>query len=158
MGSKFLDKINSINEKNVDDDKELVKAIQKMNLTDMKAYLNNKTKKKANNRGLAEILRKIIEVNPTTKMRYINEGDDKSKIKKCFEIVLAISKNHIITNSTIELIVEFKDTYEDLIKNYDHDTKDIYFSRFTKSISRSVDVIICKSNVEAGIDIVKHTH
>jgi hypothetical protein len=89
------------------DNKELIKAIQKMNLTDMRHYINNKKADLiVNDVGLAEVLYKLMNEDKNTKKRYINEKDDYTKIKRCFDIVLSILENNKITSDTIELVIE----------------------------------------------------
>jgi len=158
MLSKLLGKLKNENAEVDEDKKELIKVIQKMNLTDMRHYVNNKnTKYTVSEFGLGEILHKLIIKDKNTDKRYINEGDENSKIKKCFDIVLSISTNQAMTANTVELIIEFKDTFEDIIKKYDHDNKDIYSSRFSDAIANAINNATYKAKLQTEIKVVSNT-
>jgi hypothetical protein len=140
------------------DNKELIKAIQKMNLTDMRHYINNKKADLiVNDVGLAEVLYKLMNEDKNTKKRYINEKDDYTKIKRCFDIVLSILENNKITSDTIELVIEFKNTFEDIIKKYDHENKEIYSSRFSDAIANAINNVTYKAKLQTQFKVVNNS-
>ena len=140
------------------DNKELIKAIQKMNLTDMRHYINNKKADLiVNEVGLAEVLYKLMNEDKNTKKRYINEKDDYTKIKRCFDIVLSILENNKITSDTIELVIEFKNTFEDIIKKYDHENKEIYSSRFSDAIANAINNVTYKAKLQTQFKVVNNS-
>jgi len=140
------------------DNKELIKAIQKMNLTDMRHYINNKKADLiVNEVGLAEVLYKLMNEDKNTKKRYINENDDYTKIKRCFDIVLSILENNKITSDTIELVIEFKNTFEDIIKRYDHENKEIYSSRFSDAIANGINNVTYKAKLQTQFKVVNNS-
>jgi uncharacterized protein YejL (UPF0352 family) len=89
-----------------------------------------------------------------TKKRYINERDDKSKIKRCFDIVLSILENHKTTSDIVELVIEFKNIFEDIIKKYDHENKEIYSSRFSDAIANAINNVTYKVKLETQLKVV----
>jgi hypothetical protein len=158
MLSKLFGKSKTENTEAEVDNKELIQAIQKMNLTDMRNYINNK---KAdfivNEVGLAEILLKLMNEDKNTKKRYISERDDNSKIKRCFDIVLSILENNKTTSDIVELVIEFKNTFEDIIKKYDHENKEIYSSRFSDAIANAINNVTYKVKLQTQLKVVGNT-
>lgn len=133
MLSKILGKKK---DKNASQDIEY--KIAKMNLTEMKAYLNNKhPEDKIDQEGVIALMNRLISQDKKTSNYYIQESDLDAKIKKAFDLVISISASKKVTVVAVELIREFMDTYSDLIKKYDTENKDIYSSRFNDALSNA---------------------
>jgi len=114
---------------------ELIAKISKMNLTEMRSYINNKIKDfDVSEDGLVAIMNRLITQDKKTKEYYIKSDDMDSKKKKAFDLVLAISQNKKINLVTIELIQKFADIYKKIIDEYDKEHKEIYSSRFVDAI------------------------
>ena len=121
---------------------ELVLKIAKMNLTDMKSYVNGRVADMSvTEDGLIELMKKLITIDETTSKRYIEIDDMDSKIKKGFELVLSIGAHKKITVVTVELIQEFMEIYSDIITKYDTTHKQIYSSRLKDTISNAASTI-----------------
>jgi hypothetical protein len=153
MFSNILKKLKTEDKKG--GNKELVSLIQKMNLTEMRNYVNDKTVGfNVSEEGLIAILNKLMFKNKGR--YYINEDDNNTKIRKSFELVLFILTNKKATHNVVELVVEFVDIFRDLIEKYDKDNKDIYSSKFINTIAKAVAKIDYKTNEETKIDIVNN--
>jgi Ni,Fe-hydrogenase III component G len=117
------------------DHAELVAKISKMNLTEMRSYINNKMKDfPVSEDGLIVVMQQLTKEDKKTKKYYIKSDDMDSKKKKAFDLVLAISQNKKISLIAIELIQKFAEVYKDIIYEYDREYKDIYGSRFLDAI------------------------
>ena len=114
--------------------------VSKMNLTEMRSYVNNRLNDfKICPTGLIEVMKKLIVVDEETSRTYLLMDDMDSKKKKGFDLVLLIAKNKYVSVKLVELLQEFIKVYEELITKYDTDFKEIYISRLTSAIVLSVD-------------------
>ena len=108
----------------------LVEKISKMNLTEMRSYINGKIEDfKVSEDGLIELMNRLIIQDKKTKEYYIKSDDMDSKKKKAFDLVLLIAKNKKISLVAIEQIQKFVLLYKNIITLYDKENKDIYASR-----------------------------
>jgi len=118
---------------------EATKKIQKMNLTEMRSYVNNKISTfKVSSIGLLAIMHKLTLADSSTNKLYILEDDMDSKKKKAFELVLMITKNKKIDFTVLETIQTFTQVYQDIIAKYDIDNKEIYASRFKEMLAQAI--------------------
>ena len=123
------------------DHKIIVEKISKMNLTDMRIYVNNKLSDfEITEDGLSEVMRRLISKDANEK-RFIQSDAMDSKIKKAFDLVIIIAANKKITIITTELIQEFVELYKDIITKFDKDNKQIYESKLKDSLSGSITMI-----------------
>ncbi len=142
MFGKLLGKIKGESGDEGHENSELIAKISKMNLTDMKAYINNRVPDfQIDEDGLSEVMRKLLKLDEKTSKRYVEIDDMDSKIKKGFELILVILVNKKITVTTIELVTEFLDMSKDIIEKYDKEHKQIYDSRFKEALSTAVDIV-----------------
>lgn len=142
MFSNLFDKKNDKTSKEDKENSELIAKISKMNLTDMKNYVRGKIPdSKLTKVGLKEVMRRLVKEDSNTSKRYLQPDDMESKIKKAFELVLTISTSNKMSVETIELIQEFIIVYKDIIVKYDRDNKQIYGSRLTDSINKSIMIV-----------------
>lgn len=134
---------------------DIILKIDKMNLTEMHSYINNRIKDlEVSTDGLNLVLERLIRVDTTSKKSYIKSDDMDSKKKKAFDLVLTVMKKKIINIQTIELMQNFLIVYEELIAAYDKEHKDIYASRFNDAISSSVAMIELISGMENKLNIL----
>jgi hypothetical protein len=127
--------------------KELVEKILKMNLTEMRSYVNNKlTSLPLCDDGLSAVVEKLIT--------YLQEDDMDTKKRKAFELLLLISKSQKITFKTVDLIQKFVQDNMKLIQNYDNEHKEIYLSRFYDSIELALKNINTRTTLKAKMDIL----
>lgn len=135
---------------------ELISRISKMNLTDMRTYVNGKiTGLEVNKQGLNEVLKKITVKDEKTGKRYIEIDDDISKIKKGFDLVILISESKKISASTVEFIQKFIETYSDLIIDYDNRNKQIYASKLKDALQKAVGRINAISSVKEKMKVLR---
>ena len=133
--------------KNKDTDKEseddlaqIVDRVSKMNLSEMRSYVNNKVTNLAiSEDGILEVMKKLTNIDEKNSKRYLQADDMDSKKKKGFDLVILICKNIHMNVEIVELLQEFTAVYEDLINAYDSEHKEIYTSRFTDSIGLAID-------------------
>jgi hypothetical protein len=130
MFSKILGKKNSKDSS----DNDLEEKISKMNLTEMRSYVNNKAE--VSEQGLIEILKRLIK--KENEKRYIELDDMDVKVKKGFDLVIMIAQHKKITVVAIELIVEFIHFYEDVIEKFDEENKQIYKSKLKEALERAL--------------------
>ncbi len=120
---------------------EIVNKISKMNLTDMRIYVNNRlTNFEITEDGLCEILRKLISKDDNER-RFIESDAMDSKIKKAFDLVIVIASSRKITVVATELIQEFIKLYEDLIVKFDTDNKQIYASKLNDALEKAISSV-----------------
>jgi hypothetical protein len=118
---------------------EIVLKVSKMNLTEMRAYVNNKlANEETKEDGLYEVMKKLITPHETTMKLYIQMDDMDQKKKKAFELIFLISKSKKITIETVELMQKFTVLYVDIIKKFDQDYKEIYESKLGDAIKHAL--------------------
>ena len=106
---------------------ETAVRVSKMNLTEMRTYVNNKlANDEITEDGLYEVMKKLITPHETTMKLYIQIDDMDQKKKKAFDLIFLISQSKKITIQTVELMEKFTELYEDIIKKFDQDYKEIY--------------------------------
>ena len=155
MFSKMLGKMNNSSSSESQENKVLVSRISKMNLTDMRAYINNRVPDlQVDEDGLIEVLNKLLEVNEKTSKRYIHIDDMDSKIKKGFDLILAILTNKKVTVTTIELVNEFLEQSRDIVQKFDKENKQIYCTKFKDTIALAVDNMNAKSEYERKMEVI----
>jgi len=119
---------------------ELKEKISKMNLTEMRSYVNNKLNNlQVTQEGLVEIIKVLTLENETTGKRYLNIDDMDSKIKKALDLVIVIASSKKVTVALVEWIQQFITLYDDnIIKNFDTQNKQIYSSKLKKALKQAV--------------------
>lgn len=113
-------------------DSDLETKISKMNLTEMRSYVNNKAE--VSEQGLIEILKRLVRRDSNTSKRYVELDDMDVKIKKAFDLIITIAQHKKITVVAIELIVEFIKLYEDVIEKFDAENRQIYKGKLKEAL------------------------
>ena len=145
MFAKFL---NGLKGSRGESNNKLVEKISKMDLVEMRLYINDKLDDfEVDEFGLYEVVKKLINVNEQSSKYLLQKNDLDSKKKKAFELLLLILQHKKVSITVLESVQEFLDIYDELIKQYDKDNKDIYESKIKKLMSLAVDRI----NMEAKI-------
>lgn len=135
---------------------ELTQRISSMNLTEMRAYINNKIPDlEVSEEGLIEILKKLVYPDKKTSKRYIEIDDMQSKVKKGLDLIVSIAKHKKITVVAIELIQEYIQVSEDIIQKYDQENKEIYASRLKDALGNAVNVVNARSNLKTKMDVLQ---
>jgi len=115
---------------------QLLDKISKMNITEMRSYVNNKIETfPIDEDGLTAVVERLITQNEKTKLFYIKSDDVDSKKKKAFDLLLLTAKSKKITFTTVEKIQEFLKIYKEIITEFDTQNKEIYNSRFNDAIA-----------------------
>ena len=113
--------------------------VSKMNLTEMRSYVNNKLDNfEITPDGLIEVMRRLTSMDENNSKTYLQIDDMDSKKKKGFDLVLMIAISKHISVEVIELLQEFIKVYEELIAKYDVEFKEIYASRFLDAIELAI--------------------
>ncbi len=106
---------------------ELKQKILKMNLTEKKAYVENKISSMPMSQdGVVTILNSLINQDSNTKQRYLKSDDNDTKVKKALDLIISISTYSEITQELIKLIEKFEKTYENIIEKFDIDNNLTY--------------------------------
>ncbi len=122
-------------------DNNIKEKISKMNLSELKSYVNNKINKfDVCEEGLIEVMRMLISMDSHEKMFIEADAMDSKKIK-AFELVILIASSKKVTIVSSELIQEFMDIYKDVIAQVDKDNMQIYSSRLKNSLVHSITTI-----------------
>ena len=120
----------------------LKERISKMNLSDMRIYVNNKlTDFEICEEGLNEVIKRLISIDENER-RFIETDAMDSKIKKAFDLMIMISTNKRITIDSIELIQKFIKQYDDLITKFDKENKQIYASKLKTSLENAIATVV----------------
>lgn len=134
---------------------EMVKKISKMNLTDMRAYIKNKMLGfEVDEDGLVEVLRRLTTRHSETLKRYIEIDDMDSKIKKGFDLVISIASHAKITVVAVELIQEFITLYDDVIKKFDKENKQIYESKLKDALQMAINNISEMADLKRKMNVL----
>jgi len=142
MFSKLLGKKDTKNSENDALQEEIKSRVAKMNLTEMRAYLNNNIKDFfVTSYGLNEVLRKLTSLDEKSQKYYLNADDMDSKKKKAFDLVIGSMKNSNMTLETLELLKKFIEVYADIIAEYDRKHKEIYISRLNDAVDLGVKTL-----------------
>lgn len=134
---------------------ELREKISKMNITEMKSYINNRISDlKVSSQGLVEVLDRLTKEDEKTKKRYLKPDDDDMKKKKAFELVISIASNKQITLEVSDKIRVFIETYSEMVKEFDFKYKQIYASRLKKALDVSLLNISKMSTIKMTSDFL----
>jgi len=134
---------------------DLVIKIAQMNLTDMRAYVKNSISGlEPSEDGLIAIMERLLKQDANNK-RYIESDDNDSKLKKAFDLVIAIAEHKKITVKVVEQIQSFIEVYAELIKKYDTDNKQIYASKLKNSLSKAINNITEISKLNKKMKILQ---
>ena len=137
---------------------EIEHKISKMDLNDMRNYVNNKlTDFQLCSDGLSEVMKRLVSINDKTSHRFIEIDAMDSKVKKAFDLVLLVAKSKKITVVTIELIQDFINLYTDVIDKFDEENKQTYDSKLKKSLSEAVLMISSMSEIKEKMDYIDST-
>ncbi len=122
------------------DNSQMIQKISKMNLTDMRSFVNNKIGDlEVNQKGLQEVMNRLTTFDQNNSKHYLSLDDRDSKKKKGFDLVLLIAKSIYVNADIVEQFQKFIVVYEELIKQYDKENKEIYMSRLKDAISLAID-------------------
>ena len=145
------------NKEEASEDKEhlaLVEKISKMNLTDMRVYVNNKlTSFEVSEDGLSEVMRKLVSKDSNEK-RFIQSDAMDSKIKKAFDLVILIATNKKVNLVTLELMQEFMVLYEDIIIKFDIDNKQIYDDKLKNALANCLATVETLTEMNRKMDVL----
>jgi L-rhamnose mutarotase len=135
-------------------DNELKEKISNMNLSDLVLYVKEKnTALEVSDEGIVFVLERLIS--KINEDRYfLDKSDDDTKIKRAFDLILTISKSRYVTIKAIELIAEFINLYESIIKEYDKKHKEIYEDRLKKSIDNAMVIIDSKVALQNKMNVL----
>ncbi len=134
---------------------EIALKVSKMNLTEMRSYVNNRVNDfEITQNGLIEVMKKLTMTDVKTSKTYLQIDDMDSKKKKGFDLVLIIAKNRFICVEIVELLQKFIEVYEELIAKYDLDFKEIYASRFTDAIEQSIESVNKHSELQRKSNVL----
>ncbi len=134
---------------------EIAFKVSKMNLTEMRSYVNNRVNDfEITQNGLIEVMKKLTMTDVKTSKTYLQIDDMDSKKKKGFDLVLIIAKNRFICVEIVELLQKFIEVYEELIAKYDLDFKEIYASRFTDAIEQSIESVNKHSELQRKSNVL----
>ena len=134
---------------------ELIEKISKMNLTEMRSYVNNKlTALPLCEDGLSAVISKLANPDEQTQAMYLKMDDMDSKKRKAFELILLIAKSQKITFKTVELMQKFTETNAEIIAKYDKDNKEIYLSRFSDAIELALKNINEMAGLKVKMDVL----
>ena len=149
MFGNILGKKDSKNTQSSEENQDLSNKISKMNLTDMRLYINNKMSGyEPNEDGIIEVMKRLTTKNEETSKRYIELDDMDSKIKKAFDLVILLSKHKKMTVVAVELMQNFLELYDDIILKYDTDNKQIYALKIKDAIKIAIETINIRSSLQ----------
>lgn len=117
----------------------ITEKIVHMNLTDMRAYLNNRiTGFDVCEFGLSEVMKKLTIEDEENEQRYLKMDDMDTKIKKAFDLVLIIAVHKKMSVRTVEYIQEFIEVYKEIIRSFDTRNKQIYGSKLNDALKMAI--------------------
>lgn len=136
---------------------KLQNKISKMDLRSMRLYVNGQLKKfRVSQFGLNEVTKRLTKLNESTEKYFLKASDMDSKKKKVFDLIILILENKKASIAVVESIQEFLEVYDEIIKKYDKDNKEIYETRIKDSMSVAIDRINIESNIIQLMEISKY--
>ncbi|EQB40235.1 hypothetical protein M947_02555 [Sulfurimonas hongkongensis] len=134
---------------------ELVERISRMNLTDMRSYINNRIPDlPVSADGLQEVLKRLLEVDEKSQKRYIDIEDMDSKIRKGLDLILSILANKKLSIEAIEVAIELFEVSKEMIIKYDIDNKQIYYSKIRESLNKAIEDMNKKSEIQRKMSVI----
>lgn len=116
-----------------------IAKISRMNLTELRSYLNNKIESlPVTQDGLVAVMKKLATADEVTKKYYIEASDTDQKKKKAFDVFLLLAKSKKMSVECVELMQLFVSVYEDIVNEYDTKYKEIYRSRLGTAIEQAL--------------------
>ncbi|MEO1953676.1 MAG: hypothetical protein ABGW74_03125 [Campylobacterales bacterium] len=135
---------------------ELMQKISKMDLTEMKSYVNNRISSMPVSReGLVVVLEHLLKVDKKTNTRYLKIDDNDAKIKKGFDLAIAISTHSLITFPVIKLLQDFIEAHKDIIEKFDRNNKQTYRSKLKKAVENAIITIGMIADINNASDVLK---
>lgn len=132
----------------------LIEKISKMNLSDMRVYVNDKLNDfEVCGDGLTQVMRVLVSKDSKNK-RFIESDAMDSKIKKAFDLVIIIAKNKKVTIDTTELMQTFIELYSDIIHKFDNDNKQIYNAKLKDAINTSLVTLQTMNTLKKKMNIL----
>lgn len=132
----------------------IVEKISKMNLSDMRVYVNNKLNNfEVCEEGLTEVMKVLVSKDAKGR-RFIESDAMESKIKKAFDLVIIVAKSKKMSIDTTELIQTFIELYSDIIQKFDNDNKQIYSSKLKDSVNTSLATLQTMNNLKKKMNIL----
>lgn len=129
--------------------------ISHMNLTDMRAYLNNRiTGFDVCEFGLSEVMKKLTLEDEESEQRYLHIDDMDTKIKKAFDLVLMIAVHKKISIDTVEYIQEFIEVYKDITESFDTRNKQIYGSKLNDALKVAIAGVNSKEELKNKMQVL----
>lgn len=137
-------------------DSKLVEKIAKMDLIEMRTFVNGKlTEFEVNEFGLHEIIKKLVSKNTDTQKYYINTDDMDSKKKKAFDLLILILGHKKVSVLVVEYAQKFLEVYEEMIEKYDKDNKQIYDKKIKDVLNSAVAMIDLKADIDEKIRVTQ---
>lgn len=117
----------------------IAQKVSKMNLTDMRMYLNNKIDSfPICKDGLLEVMKRLNSVDDTTSKKFIEDDAMDVKKKKAFDLVIIVASSRYMSIEVVELIQEFMKMYKEMIVKYDTDNRQIYEDKLITALNKSI--------------------
>lgn len=135
---------------------EIAEKVAKMNLSDMRLYVNNKIAGfGVNADGINEILKRLTTHVNDKGEYYLKIDDMDVKKKKTFDLIILIAGSKYINFETIELMQKFMEVYQPVIDHCDNENKQINARRIKKAIETAIANIQTLSAVHNKLDVLK---
>ena len=139
-----------------DTNADIINKVSRMNLTEMRSYINNKQADlPIDEDGLLAVIKKLSLRDETTQKLYIEKNDMDSKKKKAFDIVILVAKQKKMNIEIVAMLQQFIENYQDIIQKYDTDLKEIYNSRLNDSIAFAIKSIDTLNAVKSKMKVLK---
>jgi hypothetical protein len=133
----------------------ITEKISHMNLTDMRAYLNNRiTGFEVCEFGLSEVMKKLTLEDEESEQRYLHIDDMDTKIKKAFDIVLMIAVHKKISVKAVEYIQEFMEVYKEIIQSFDTRNKQIYGSKLADGLKMAIKGVNAREELKNKMQVL----
>jgi hypothetical protein len=134
----------------------ITEKISHMNLTDMRAYLNNRIAGFAVCEfGLSEVMKKLTLEDEESDQRYLHIDDMDTKIKKAFDLVIMIAVHKKISVNTVEYIQEFIEVYKEIIESFDTRNRQIYGSKLGDALKAAIDGVNTKEELKNKMQVLE---
>lgn len=135
---------------------DTVNKVSKMNLTEMRSYVNNKQADlPVDADGLLAVMTKLSLPDEKTQKLYIEQNDMDTKKKKAFDIVILVAKQKKMSIGIVDMLQKFIENYQDIIQKYDTDLKEIYDSRLNDSVAFAINSLDTIDAIKAKMKVLK---
>ena len=138
----------------------LRQMLRKSSLSDMQVFVRGQNEAfPLTDEGIIELLRQLLaREKPSERFpggkRYVEPSDHDARIKKLFDLFIAVCSSTKISDASLQHLTEFMSHYDDIIKGYDRRNKQIFEEKLKAHVVKAVATVETKSRLHHKYDLL----